>query len=363
MPWVEAMRTAWTFRCFAITALLAGCPNDDDPSGDEDTNVSATEPGTSTTNPSSSSGNNESSDSSSTTEAEEEESGSSSGTPSDACGEGRVCLGPPPLGWAGPVVIAKGDVAEALPDCTDPYPGNDITRLEGFVEPEEAECTCSCSLNDGGCYMYTYNSTEANPTYCSQYGSPMGQGCFQLPTPITDGMLQVYSYPSFGAATCDQQASETIPEIPWAAVVKGCTGSYSDEACDATDGICYNKPNEGFEQQICYVAQGEVPLCPPGTDFQERTIRYSAVQDDRDCTSCQCGQLNYCLDEYEYFTNNDCSGAAAGTVPNGTCQSGVTAQAVNFDFTGVSCPIQSMAEPEGEATPLDPWTYCCTEPF
>jgi hypothetical protein len=187
------------------------------------------------------------------------------------------------------------------------------------------------------------------------------EGCYPLTQPVTNGLLQVYSYPSFGAAACNQQASENVPPIPWGAVVKSCNGTHTDEVCDSVDRICYEKPAQGFEQQICYIAEGEVP-CPPNTDYMQRTIRYSAVEDSRDCTNCQCGQLTTCLNEYEYFTTADCSGAPAGTVPNGICTDGVTAAAVNFDFSGVSCPVTSMSEPEGEAEPLDPWTYCCSEP-
>jgi hypothetical protein len=261
-------------------------------------------------------------------------------------------------------VVAKGDVAEALPDCADPYPGNDFTRLEGFVAPPDAECTCECQLSAAGCYMYTYNETAASPDYCyASYGYPMSEGCYALAQPVTSGLLMVQSYPNFGGgSSCDQTASENIPEIPWEAVVKGCTGGYTDEVCDVSNRICYNRPSEGFEQQICYIAQGDIP-CPPNTDYQHKTIRWSAVEDNRDCTQCQCGQLNYCLDEYEYFTTADCSGAAAGTVANGICTDNITASAVNFDFSGVTCPITSESEPEGEANPLDPWTYCCSEPM
>jgi hypothetical protein len=88
-------------------------------------------------------------------------------------------------------------------------------------------------------------------------------------------------------------------------------------------------------------------------------VRYSAVDDTRSCTDCTCGALSYCLDTFDYYTSDDCSGEAAGTVAGVSCQTGITASSVAFNFDGMSCPVTSMSEAEGSVTPLDPWTYCC----
>ena len=347
------MRTTDTTRLLMLAVLL-GCPAarvDDDGS---DTLLSATDPTTvgTGTDPSTTNTTPPDPDSSSTTS--DDDSGSSSGEPADPCGTGRACLHPPPLGWIGPVSIAKGDSPESLPSCVDPYPGNEIARYEGFVDPGPAECECSCGLEAAACQMYAYTGAGTNCFTNINYGT---EGCYALPTPVSAGGLYVASYPN-GAAACNQEASENIPPIPWDAIVKGCTGGYSDESCDTTDRICYNAPAEGFEQQICYIAQGDLP-CPPDTDYVEKTVRFSSFDDTRGCTNCQCGQLSYCLEEYDYYTTADCSGSPAGTVSNAVCQTGVTAAAVEFDFTGASCPVLSMSEPEGTAEALDPWTYCC----
>ncbi len=359
---MEQMRTAWNSTSLALGLLLVGCPSGGSGEDNGDTLVSATETtGDPTTTPSTSPST--SGAESGTTDEDE----SSSGTPVDACGAGRMCLGAPPLGWTGPVVIAKGDNAEALPQCRGAYPGNDFVRFEGFVQPEPAQCECSCELTSAGCYMYTYVTNEPEfAGHCYDiYGSPNSEGCYELPVPVQNGNLVVETYPIFaggGGSSCDQQASETIPEIPWGAIVQGCTGDHGDEVCGVNNRVCYDRPPDGFEQQICYIAQGDVP-CPPNTDYLQKTIRYSAVDDDRDCTSCQCGQLNYCIDEYEFFTSDDCSGQPAGTINNGTCMQGVTAASVMFDFSGITCPVLSKSEPEGEVKPLDPWTYCCSDPM
>jgi hypothetical protein len=350
------MRTTSSIIVLPVLALL-GCPAEN--RGEEDTQtdtlVSATNPTTpSTTDPTSTS----TTDDSETAGSSGGEESSTSGEPADPCGVGRACLNPPPLGWIGPVVIARGDAADALPSCIDPYPGNEITRLEGFNDPGPAQCECECGLNAGACGTW-YQTGSAST--CNSSFTQAAEGCFQLPTPLSNGSLYTYAYAQGGAAACNQQASETIPEIPWDAVVKGCTGGYSDESCDTSDRICYQLPAEGFEQQVCYIAQGDLE-CPPGTDFAEKTVRFSAVDDTRECTNCQCGTISYCLDEYEYYTTNDCSGAAAGTVPNAVCTPGVTAVAVNYDFSGASCPVTSMSEPEGAITTVDPWTYCCATP-
>ncbi len=332
--------------------LLVGCPaanNGDDSSGEtmisatDITSIGSTDPSTSTTTP----------DPDSSSTSGDEESGSSGG-PQDPCGPGRACLGPPPLGWMGPIAIAKGDTPESLPSCSDPYPGNDLARYEGFSDPGPAECECTCGLEASACQMYAYTGAGTACTSMLNYGT---EGCYTLPTPVSNGGIYIYSFPN-GVSACNQQASENVPPIPWEAIVKGCTGGYSDEVCDLNDRICYKRPAEGFEQQICYIAQGDLP-CPPNTDYVEKTIRYSNFSDNRGCTNCQCGQLNYCLESYNYYTTADCSGSPAGSVGNAQCTTGISAAAVEFDFTDASCPVLSMSEPEGEAMPIDPWTYCC----
>jgi hypothetical protein len=342
--------------CIVGAVAVLGCPAKDP--GEEETQTdglaTATSPTTTVgTTESTGPATTDDSDSQDTADAE---SGSTSGEPTDPCGVGRACLDPPPLGWIGPVVVARGDMAEALPGCTDPYPGNELTRLEGFNDPGPAECECACAFRDGGCNgMYTSSGAAS----CSSFLAG-AEGCFQLPTPLTDGYLNAYSYAN-GVNSCDQAATEIIPEIPWDAIVKGCTGSGTEETCDTSDRICYELPAEGFEQQICYLAEGDVP-CPPDTDFVEKTIRFSSVDDTRECTACVCGSISSCAPEYEYYETSDCSGSPAGTVPNQVCTENVTAAAVNFDFSETTCPVTSMSEPEGEITTNDPWTYCCATP-
>jgi hypothetical protein len=186
-------------------------------------------------------------------------------------------------------------------------------------------------------------------------GNTIGaEGCFAYSQP--SGSFRVYSY-FYG--TCMAEHEEEIPEIPWEAYARGCTGAVSDETCETENRLCYELPAEEYEAEICYIAEGDIP-CPPDTDYTEKTVRYSAVDDSRDCSNCQCGMATSCLSEYDFYTASDCSGTPAGTASNNVCEgplSGVGA--VNFDFSNTSCPLLSDGMPEGEAVPIDPWTYCC----
>ena len=346
--------TAWTWGTFSVLAL-AGCPAEDNP-----ITMTAGESGTPSTDtaPDESSGSTPTSPTTeSTGPGEASSSSSTSGDAPGACGQGRACLDEPPLGWTGPLVVAKSQVAEDLPGCDGAWPGNDITRFEGFSVPPAAECECLCELSAATCSM-SFWRTDNNTGSCFFTNQVATEGCNAVE--IVDGGILPQSFVNFGA-TCDQQANETIPEIPWEAVAKGCTGAPSDEVCDGSGRLCYDLPGNAFEQQVCFIAEGDVP-CPPDTDYQQKTLRYTAVEDSRDCTSCQCGQLNSCITEYDIFATDDCSGAAIDTLSNSVCEIPVTLSSIMFDTSGLACPVLSESEPEGAATPLDPWTYCCSEP-
>ena len=207
--------------------------------------------------------------------------------------------------------------------------------------------------------MSTWHTPDTSTTSCYTTYTVGTEGCVEFSgTPPTNGSVLAQSYPAFGSS-CDQQAEEIIEEIPWDALVKGCTGGVAtDEVCDNEGSLCYQPPPNGYEQEICFIAEGDIP-CPPGTDFSEKTIRYTSVEDTRDCTSCQCGQLSSCLTTYDLHGTTDCSDAPVDSVNNASCTAGITAVAINYDLSDLSCPILSESEPEGEATPMDPWTYCC----
>jgi hypothetical protein len=204
--------------------------------------------------------------------------------------------------------------------------------------------------------MYFYLGT---PSYCYDYYYPASEGCNPVTPPTADHtFLNAYSYVTFGA-TCNQNADETIPDVEWGAITKDCSIEYSmQESCDDTNRVCYKRPPPGFDSAICYYTEGDIP-CPPNTDYAEKTTRYSSLEDTRDCTTCQCGMPSSCLTEYGYYTTSDCSGEPAGTVADNSCTNVGEIAAVEYDFSGLTCPVLSDSEPEGEATPREPWTYCC----
>ena len=187
-------------------------------------------------------------------------------------------------------------------------------------------------------------------------------GCYEFPQQ-TDGF---YISSWYSGGSCAAESEEVIPELSWDAVVRGCSGPIPPQECNANGDRCYDVPADGYESEICFIAEGDIP-CPPGTDYSEKTIRYTSVTDSRDCTTCQCGSVGggfegECIENYDFFTSNDCSGSAAGTANGFGCNASPGAQSVSIEFDPKGCPVQSEPEPEGEAAPEQPWTYCCA-PF
>jgi hypothetical protein len=341
-----------------LLLLAAGCPGETAPPEEMETDPAT---GSSTNpDPTLSSGSSGGMD----TEGDES-SESSDTTDAMQCGANQVCLGKPPLGWTGPIVVAKGQTAEDLPKCKGPYKTNDAVRFEGFHQPGAAECSCSCAMDPNQCDIYVdyYSGSNCN-TYLG-YDQP-ATGCYEFSETIESFYISSYYY----GGMCAAEREEVIPELEWDAVVRGCGGApVPSETCDLNGRRCYDVPADGYESQVCYIAEGDLP-CPPGTDYAEKTIRYTAVSDSRDCSNCTCGFPagggggfeQECISSYDFFTSDDCSGTASGTATNYNCNDAPGAQSVSIEFDAKSCPVQTEPQPEGEVVPEQPWTYCCA-PF
>ena len=279
----------------------------------------------------------------------------STGTDAGFCGEGRSCVEPTPLGWEGPVAIARVGLEDDVPPCVDPYPATGLTRLEGWADPGPAVCECSCALTTADCAI-GYATYTDDCTTIDESVQLNEDGCAE----IAINNASVLAYAIFTGGTCDQTAEEEIAEIPWTAAVRACEGMLSDEVCDGDGRVCAEDPPEGFEQTLCVLAEGDVP-CPDG-DYSEKFLMYGGADDSRNCSNCSCTPPTFgtpCLDQIDYHTSDDCSDAAAGSLNNQECVNNLTLGSINFDLTQSTCAVVSGGEPTGEVVPNDPYTYCC----
>ncbi len=353
----------------AAGVLLVGCFEDvDEPAGDgtgETTGETGGDPSTGSTGPSST-----------TVEPGSESGAVDTGTDdgAESCAAAEVCVDVAPAGWQGPVAYFEGDDLAMLPSCAAPF-GGLSTEVFDALQAGSATCeACGCGdAADVQCSSPTvrfYNSSS-----CAEFGDPpasefaLGEQDECTVFPMGSGAYGAESdsvTPVPGTGTCASSGGEASLDAPtWGAQLRACAPPELVAAC-GTDRVCAPRPGAPFAESLCIHRPGDV-ACPAG-DYTERFLRYNSYEDTRGCSACSCGSpsggacnaellfsyTSTCEDDYLHLINPGSGGCT--TLWGSTPSSGLLL--VN-EVTGASC-VPSGGEAEGEATPQEPVTLCCT---
>lgn len=280
----------------------------------------------------------------------------SSGDDGNTSGDsgGPVCAGQcapdVPGGWQGPVVINEG--ADADPCPTD-FPQLVHGDQHAELSPGNATCGCECGDAVGvSCGAVTVQQTNAmctasqgladvlEPNVCTFVSNAAGTYAISTPS------LQV------GGASCDPEATESIPAPTWGRDVRSCSAAIA-EGCDG--GGCL--PSTPDAHQMCIWAAGEA-ACPPGP-WSQQVITYGDVDDDRDCTACSCGTPTGSCGGYVELNNQGCGVIYLGDASPGTCAvQPAASHATYYPEPDASC-TPSGGSLVGGVAPTDAITYCC----
>ena len=332
-------------------ALASGC---EDPSGGGDD--SATDASDSSM-PTSSTGMG--TDDAATSD-DDDGTGSSTSEGSGECGSGFRCVDAAPAGWLGPVARHRATGGDAPPDCGGGYPEPGLTLLEGFNAPGPAECDCSCSINlASACSITVY--VDLDTATCQDFSNfvMMAGECTMYDIPL--GSVYGTMFAS-GTASCMPDAPEDVPDVEWDAEVHTCGGATVGDTCGSGDGVCTATAPDGYEPELCVFAQGDNE-CPTDGAYTERVVLYSAINDTRGCSECECGNAPpiSCTGTFEVFADDDCSGSLLSSAAPNTCGGQVTDAGsihVNID-QDPTCSVVAEPEPEGTAEPAGTFTFCC----
>jgi hypothetical protein len=310
--------------------------------------------------PTSSTGSGGTDDPSTSGEDGDEVSGSSTGEGSGDCGSGFRCVDPAPAGWLGPVARYRGTDSEEPPSCGGGYPDGGITLFEGFKEPGPAECDCSCAVNLSNACSITVYVDLASST-CSDFSNfvMMAGDCTTYDVP--SGSVYGTIFSNGGAVGCSPDAPVVVPEVEWDAQVFTCGGATPGDACGSGDGVCTARAPDGYEPELCVFTQGEND-CPTEGAYTERALLFSAVDDDRDCTTCECGNPPpiTCNGTFDVYDSDDSGTMLASTAPN-TCSGPIAGGSSIYVDTpdDPDCGVAVAPEPQGTATPSGRFTFCC----
>ena len=365
-------------HALALSLLLAACLGRDDVTAqsstatDADTTASTSsdlpttssntpEPDEGSTSGSTTAPPSDSSDSSTTGSDDTTDEGGSSSTTEDrriGCVDEETCVAATPAGWSGPTAVYRG--AEAPPDCPDEFPTLAFEANHELVAPAP---TCSCSCGNGvGATCSTIVRENGPNCALPQGGFPWwslpGNEC----QPISAGTSVLRSDAPIidtSNASCPVTSNENVPAAAFATTVRACEAPERATLCE-DGGQCLPIAPDPYAE-VCIYAEGDYP-CPAGP-FSERTLLHTDLEDTRGCTDCSCTDpTGTCTGTVTYQTA--CMGGLIGILaqgPVGTCHNMNSAPgAAHYTAqSSVSCqPAGGI--PQGEATPTNPVTLCCT---
>ena len=295
-----------------------------------------------------------------------------------------LCLDPAPEGWVGPVAMSS-DPALTQSHCGGGYPELETTAFSGFFAPAD-DCGCDCgSPHGGGCsgsadlglYPMNFNiyhslpfphNQVSNVQFCHTSGGTidLADNVFtavnqSLPSRFR---LDVQSLAASGGE-CTPITTGSIPDAGFSERVDLCAPAELEPGCD--DTVCVPKPAPPFEAGVCIWQEGNHE-CPADAGYTERTVYHRNFEDTRSCSSCSCSAPSGSCPDAEatlYFGYNFVD---VVTLEDGQCI--MVASADHDEVTAARFytgnpewePCQaSQGGSNGEATPIEPITVCCTQ--
>lgn len=281
--------------------------------------------------------------------------GSSSESGDPECGPASTCGDEAPVGWFGPVIHARFPEGSEPPACPEAYSDPGPTLLAGFNDPGPAICGCECELSMmQNCYTSLYTG-GVQPT-CSDWGEILDVTETCITTEV-NGFIR-FNASGGGGGLCDETEMELIPPLVWESAIRTCRLDAEFPCGDG--GVCTPDPAEGFEDIWCIYQQGDLD-CPAGP-FSEKQVFYTAAEDTRDCTNCQCGSAGISCSDLEVgvYAGTDCAGEPVSTIAaDGVCTAAVGGSVAGNFGESALCPVTEPSLPEGALTAMGPFTFCC----
>jgi hypothetical protein len=297
-----------------------------------------------------------------------------SDTDSDVCPAGtHACVEDTVAGWNGPSVLYLGAAASTLPACGGDYPEAGIDALTELTVPSST-CDCGCGDAAGvtcaGSGTLEYHGTTSTCDTSSPSFWYLSAACTNLGGEIFGG--RYYSFDSSGlivaGGSCPVESVEVIPPVELATRLMTCGGATDAGGCTG-GALCLPVPEPPFEGELCIWRSGEV-LCPSGSAYDQRSMRYTDYSDTRDCATCTCGSpAGSCAGSS--VTLVDLAGCATGYVEladlpgSETCvlsSSAAMTRAAILDKVADTACTASAASLEGSVVENTPITICCMAP-
>ncbi|MFT3764766.1 MAG: hypothetical protein QM820_04510 [Minicystis sp.] len=307
--------------------------------------------------------------------------GGSGGNPNGDC-PGQ-CVPGNPVSWSFPPNLVWFGPEEDVPDC----PPGVALAFQGHADLDAPlDCgTCTCAPPTGSCTLPA--TMTANAATCALNGASTPHtpfdpasgwiGACDSNESIPAGKLcsgvkcvQSITIPplTLSEGTCSPSQPPTPSPPTWKTFVRGCQAQ-PKFACPSTGDVCLVSPPPGSGFRTCIYKDGDIECPSDFSKYTEKHVVYQHFTDTRACAPCSCGSPSgsSCSASISVFTDGACSSLALSATVS-------SAQAVCHDlpagtplgsksatppaYTPGTCAA-SGGEPMGEATPIQPATYCC----
>jgi hypothetical protein len=325
------------------------------------------------------------------------DAGAGAGDAGDAAADAPIvpcagqCIQGPPPGWTGPDLVWIGPEGEA-PPCPAGAP---VDGYDGHTDLDApgACSACQCGPPGGSCGLPA--TLTASTTTCAG-ADAADAGAVHTPfdPPVGwDGGCTAGDAVDAGAACdggpcvqsltigslvlvesgCAPGASGGSLESPasWMTSARGCQG-WLPGWCGDPGHLCApaGPPGDGGEGfRVCIFHDGDT-ACPLDGPYQERHVFYEGFADARSCAACTCGVPigGACIAEISIYADSACASTPGyvetidATGP--ACHDLVAGTALGSKaasppvYTPGACQAGG-GEPMGDASPVDPSTYCC----
>ena len=278
----------------------------------------------------------------------------------DDC-EQRECLPDAPTGWMGPTALRIGTTVPAA--CAGDY-DSEVARGGTSVTAAAATCSaCTCTPQTPGCANFVEFATSSDAV-CG--GTSVVDEVLDPCALVTSSNFQgatgsMKMRLPVGTPTCAPSAQTPTSAAPqWQLGMLACeVGDGLERGGCASGKLC--APPRPTDASVCIVRSGD-HACPAG-DYSERRLLYTAIDDTRGCSACNCAQdCNY---GFKVFADADttCAGAPVVALTGlGTCAA-VTPTAANvrvgLQLAGTGACAAGGGTPSGTAAASDPLTVCC----
>ena len=272
--------------------------------------------------------------------------------------------------WSGPLLLWAGPTGEA-PPCPMVAPDVVYEGQDGLTVTQRCPaCTCgapTCLLPEGAIISNIPACPGNDGPDATLFPFLMPEGwtgeCASSTIIPAEHMNSIIFLPT-RVTPCEAHVSVEPPatEVHWMQAARACQG-----ITPSNQGLT----SPGFTR--CVMRRGQGGACPSG--FPDQRVFYGGVESSLGCTPCTCGppEGSVCEVYLEHDFGTPCSGIG-GAWPsglNGSCWVYLNGPPSKPLASLTATPLDSYAgtcaphggEPEGEAIPADPTTFCCEAPL